>query len=200
MNEDTTVTPADIEIVEGVEVLEPELELEHLTPADLGLDVPDDPSGAEQVFLRAVYTARSDANEYLETLQRLAADFENFRKRSAREQHAIVEHASQRVIAQLLPTLDSFDAALAIEPQSPTEEKLLDGMRGTHVQMLDSLSKEGLEVIPAVGEPFDPAFHEAVSGPTSSGEGDLIVSQELRRGYRLGSRVVRPSLVMVEHA
>lgn len=200
MNDDPTLVPEQDEVLEGEVVFELGSELEHLTPTDLGLEMPDDPRDAEQVMLRAIHTARADADEYLETLQRLAADFENFRKRAARDQSSIVEHASQRLIQQLLPTLDSFDGALAIEAQTPTEEKLLDGMRGTYSLLMDALGKEGLEVIAAQGEPFDPAVHEAVSGPTEAGEGQLVVSQELRRGYRLGSRVLRPSLVMVEHA
>lgn len=200
MNDDTTVNPELDEVLEGEVVRELDVEIARLKPTDLGLEMPDDPAEAEQVMLRAIHTARADADEYLETLQRLAADFENFRKRSARDQSSIVEHASQRLIHQLLPTLDSFDGALSIEAQTPTEEKLLDGMRGTYSLLMEALAKEGLEVIAAGGEPFDPAVHEAVSGPTEAGDGQLVVSQELRRGYRLGSRVIRPSLVMVEHA
>lgn len=187
-------------VYEGEVVLETDIELERLSPSDLGLDVPDDADAAQQMLLREIRRARNDADEYLDTLQRLAADFENFRKRAARDQRSVVDHAAQRVIEQLLPALDSFDAAMAVEAQSPTEEKLLEGMRGTHTQLLDILGKEGLSIIPTMGEPFDPAVHEAVAGPSGDGDGDLVVAQEMRRGYKLGSRVVRPALVMVDHA
>ena len=92
--------------------------------------------------------------------------------------------------------LDSLDAGLAIEATTETEEKMLGGMRGTYQQLLEVLSKEGLEPIAAAGEPFDPEVHEAVM---STGEGgELIVSQELRRGYRLRGKVIRATLVALE--
>jgi molecular chaperone GrpE len=170
------------------------------TAHDLGLELPEDPDEAQAVLLRELAEARQEAGEYLETMQRVAAEFENYRKRTLRDQAENVERASQRVIEALLPTLDSFDAALAHEPTSPVEEKILEGMRGTYNLMLEALGREGFAPIPAAGVPFDPAFHEAVSGPTAGGDGDLVVSQELRRGYVMRGRVIRPSLVMVEHA
>ena len=158
---------------------------------------PDDAVEAQALLLRELAEARGEASEYLETLQRVAADFENYRKRVERDQIENVLRASQRLIEKLLPTLDAFDAALAYEPQTPAEDKLLDGMRGTHAQLMDTLGKEGLAAIAAVGEPFDPAVHEAVAG---GGDGDLAVAQELRRGYTMQGRVVRPTLVIVEEA
>ena len=100
----------------------------------------------------------------------------------------------------MLPALDNFDAALAYEPQTPSEDKILDGMRSTRAQLLDLLQTEGLAPIPAENVPFDPAVHEAVSGPAAAGDGELIVAAELRRGYTLGGRVLRAALVTVELA
>jgi molecular chaperone GrpE len=105
-----------------------------------------------------------------------------------------VTRAAQRVVQALLPVLDSFDQAFAHRAQTPGEEQVLAGVRGTFHQLLDVLSKEGLQLIPAVGEEFDPEVHEAVAG---GGEGDLMVSQELRRGYTLKGRVLRPAMVVV---
>lgn len=165
-------------------------------PAALGLSLPEDPAEARDALLRALDEARNEASSYLDDLRRVAADFENFRKRVTREQQLLVDRASERVLKAVLPVLDSFDAALSIEAGTETEEKLLGGMRGTHAQLLDILTKEGLEVIFAAGEPFDPELHEAVM---SSGDGDrLVVSQELRRGYRLHGRVIRATLVALE--
>lgn len=166
-----------------------------LSAADLGLDLPDDPAGREQALLREVAASRAEASEYLETLQRVAAEFDNYRKRVERDQTDIVTRASQRLVESLLPTLDAFDAALAYDTQTPTEEKILDGLRGTHTQLMETLGREGFAVIPAEGSLFDPAVHEAVAG---GGDGDLVVAKELRRGYTLQGRVVRPALVMVE--
>ena len=169
------------------------------TAPELGLELPENPDEAQAVLLRELAEARQDAGELLETLQRVAADFDNFRRRVQRDQAENVERASQRVVESLLPTLDSFDAALSYEPATPSEEKLLDGMRSTHDQMLETLARVGFEPIPASGEHFDPKVHEAVSGPTG-GDGDLVVSAELRRGYAMHGRVIRPALVAVGHA
>lgn len=164
-----------------------------LSADSLGLDLPDDPEEAVQRLLAEVHEARAEASRYLDDLRRVAADFDNFRKRALRDQQHIVDRAAERVLAAMLPVLDSFDAALAIEPSTETEEKLLRGMRGTHAQLMDVLAKEGMEPIPALGERFDPEVHEAVM--SSGGDGPLVVSQELRRGYRLGGRVLRAALV-----
>ena len=166
-------------------------------PRDLGLELPDDPEEATALLLRELMEARQEASEYLETLQRIAADFENYRRRVERDQTENVLRASQRIVEELLPTLDAFDAALGYEPQSPGEEKLLAGMRGTHAQLLDTLGREGVTPVDALpGVPFDPAVHEAVAG---GGDGDLVVASELRRGYMLRDRVLRPAMVTVEN-
>ena len=84
--------------------------------------------------------------------------------------------------------------ASGLAAQTPGEEQVLAGVRGTFHQLMDVLSREGLEAIPAAGEAFDPQVHEAVAG---GGEGDLVVTQELRRGYALKGRVLRPAMVVV---
>ncbi len=168
-------------------------------PAALDLELPEDPAAAQQVLLRALVAARSESSEYLETMQRVAAEFDNFRKRAERDRTELVTRATQRLLTDMLPTLDSFDAAVAYEPQTPTEEKILDGVRGTRTLLLDLLKSEGLEPIPAEGTAFDPAVHEAVSGPMGDGDGELIVMNELRRGYTLGGMVLRAALVTVNH-
>jgi molecular chaperone GrpE len=160
----------------------------------LGLDLPDDREQAVGVLLDALATARVSADSYLEDLQRVAAEFENFRKRAARERDETMARASQRLVQALLPVLDSFDQAFAHKAQTPGEEQVLAGVRGTFHQLMDVLAKEGLEIVPSAGEDFDPAVHEAVAG---GGDGDLLVAQELRRGYTLKGRVLRPAMVVV---
>ena len=184
--------------LQHVEVLEPDV---GPTAHELGLELPDDPGEAQELLLRKLGEARQEAGEHLDMLQRVAADFDNFRRRVERDQAENVERASQRVIEGLLPTLDAFDAATAVEPQSPSEEKIREGVLSTRSQLLETLAREGFEPIPAAGAVFDPKVHEAVSGPgDGDGDGDLIVSAELRRGYVMRGRVIRPSLVTVEHA
>ena len=168
--------------------------------ADLGLDLPDDPQEAAAVLLHALLTSQQQAGEYLAMTQRVAADFENYRKRVERDYAQNLTRASQRLVERLLPALDSFEAAISYEAQSPAENKILDGIRGTHSQLMEILAAEGLAPITTVGTPFDPAVHEAVAGPDGDGDGPLMIAEELRRGYLMKDRVLRPSLVVVEHS
>ncbi len=168
-----------------------------VTAEALGLRLPDDPVEANALLLRELLEAREESGELLANLQRVVAEFDNFRKRVERDQRENVLRASQRVIESLLPTLDSLDAALAIEATTEAEQRMIDGMRGTETLLLDALRGEGLERIDAVGSAFDPAVHEAVQ--VTPGEGEQVVEQELRKGYVMRGRVVRPSLVVVGH-
>jgi molecular chaperone GrpE len=140
----------------------------------------------------------AERDEYLADVKRVAADFDNYRRRALREQNETTQRAAERVVGELLPALDSFDAALAVEASTDSEEKLLAGMHRTHDQILTILRGQGLDIIATVGEYFDPEVHEAVMSPTE-GEGRLVVTEELRRGYRLKDRLVRPALVALEY-
>ena len=182
---DATVVP--VEVVEDTTV----------EPEHLGLSLPDDHAEANELLLRELVEARRESGDLLDNLQRIAAEFDNYRKRTERDQRENVQRAGQRVIESLLPTLDSLDAALGIEATTEAEERMLDGMRGTETLLLDALRAEGCERIDAVGTPFDPALHEAVQ--VIPGEGDQVVEQELRKGYVMRGRVIRPSLVVVGH-
>ena len=156
-------------------------------------DLPEDPEAAVAFLLDTLRAAQEEATSHLSDLQRVAADFENFRKRSARERDEIVMRSTQGLVAELLPVLDSFDGALEAAAASG-DERLAAGIRSTHQLLVDVLAREGLEPIPAAGMAFDPALHEAVAG---GGTGHLIVTAEMRRGYALHGRVLRPSLVAV---
>jgi len=183
----------DVVEAEIVEIPEPGSAAERL-----GLTLPDDPDEAISLLLRELTEARQETGDLLANLQRVAAEFDNYRKRVERDQVENVIRASQRLVELLLPALDSFDAALITEVTSDNEAKMLDGMKGTRSQLMDALAREGVEPIEAVGKPFDPAVHEAVS--VVPGEGEQIVQQELRKGYTMRGRVIRPTLVIVGHA
>lgn len=186
-----------LEIVEGEVVEEETPTVESLTAESLGLDLPDDPAAALPIVLAALAEARREADSYLHDLRRVAADFDNYRKRAQRELSSVVERAAERVVREMLPVLDSFDAALAaVEPKTENEEKLLAGMRSIHAQLLDALAKEGLDRIPTWDEPFDPEIHEAVM-TEGEGNGPLRVYLELRAGYRLRGKVLRAASVAV---
>jgi len=162
-----------------------------LSPIEI--DLPEDPDQAVEFLTEELTQARQSAESYLDDLRRVAADFENFRKRATRDRDEIVERASSRLVASLLPVLDSFDAALASD-QDRGPERVVAGMRNIYQQLVSVLRAEGLEPIEAVGQPFDPERHEAVAG---GGDGHLVVTSEARRGYTLKGRVLRPALVEV---
>lgn len=165
-------------------------------PATLGIELPDDPEEAVPALLRRLGESQAEATSYLDDLRRVAADFDNYRKRITREQAGLMDRAAERVVRELMPVLDSFDAALATQTDSEGERALFSGLLNTREQLLKALEREGLEVIPALGETFDPNLHEAVEAP--DGVSDLVVAEELRRGYRLKGKILRPAMVRLE--
>ena len=159
------------------------------------LDLPADPVEAVSVLIGELMDARAEAAEHLDNWKRASAEFENYRKRAQRDQSAVVGRAAERVLSDLLPTLDSFDAAVEFEAETPKEESLLAGLLGTRTQLMNALAAAGLEPIEALGTEFDPELHEAVQ--VGDGSGTMVVTAELRRGYRLNGRVIRAALVSV---
>lgn len=136
----------------------------------------------------------SERDEYLNDLKRLAADFDNYRKRAARDQENLVAHASERLVKELLPVLDDLERALEAAAEH-AEEKLEEGVRLVHRELRDALAKEGLVEISAQGR-FDPHLHEALlAQPSDAEEGSVL--EVIQKGYRLGDRVLRPTRVVV---
>jgi molecular chaperone GrpE len=133
-------------------------------------------------------------DEYLDALQRLKAEFDNYRKRVARDQQELVARASERLVRELLPVLDDLERALEFAT-AHEEAQLEDGVRLVHRSFADALVKEGLAEIPTDGT-FDPHTQEALlSQPSEAEEGTVI--QVLQKGYTLGDRVLRPARVVV---
>ena len=138
--------------------------------------------------------AERRADEHLNDLRRLAAEFDNYRKRAARDQESLVARAHERLVKELLPVLDDLGRALEAAEQHE-EAKLEDGVRLVHRSLVDVLEHEGLTEIATDGR-FDPHVHEALlSQPSEDEEGAVI--QVLQKGYRLGQRVLRPARVVV---
>ncbi len=141
--------------------------------------------------------ARAKAGEYLDHLQRLQAEFDNYRKRVLKEQTRAVEMAAQPVVMRLLEVLDEFDLALMAAERAPDIEQFRKGVELVYAKLLDALRAEGLERIDAEGKVFDPKEHEALM-QTGDGEGDPHVAEVFRQGYRLKGSVLRPASVRVE--
>jgi molecular chaperone GrpE len=142
-------------------------------------------------------TARGEAAQYREHLQRLQAEFENYRKRVLREQTMAVDLAARPVILRLLEVLDDFDLALMHAQDRPDFDRFLHGVELVYAKLVDTLRAEGLERIEAQGKPFDPELHEALM-QSGDGDGDPVVADVLRPGYSLKGRVLRPAGVRVE--
>jgi molecular chaperone GrpE len=138
--------------------------------------------------------ARRERDEYLDAVRRVQADFENYRKRTLREQTAYLERATESLIEQLLPVLDAFELALLNVEGDP--DKLRKGVELVYSELLGVLEKAGLERIEATGKPFDPIEHEAVMQVEGDGS-DPVVADVMRSGYRLKGRVLRPAMVKV---
>jgi molecular chaperone GrpE len=140
--------------------------------------------------------AKRQAAEYLDHLQRLQAEFANYKKRVLKEQTRAIEMAVEPMIARLLEVLDEFDLALMAAEQKPDFDKFLHGVELVYAKLKDIFGAEGLQRIDAEGKPFDPEHHEALM-QTGSGEGEPVVSDVLRNGYTLKGRVIRPAGVKV---
>lgn len=140
--------------------------------------------------------ARAQATEYLEDLQRLKAEFDNYRKRIIKEQTRALETAAEPFVGRLLEVLDEFELALVAAEQKPEFEKFLRGVEIVFAKLLDVLRAEGVERIEAQGKPFDPSVHEALF-QVEGGEGEPYVADVLRPGYTLRGRVIRPAGVKV---
>ena len=138
--------------------------------------------------------AEAKRDEYLDLLQRVQADFENYRKRTARDQERLVAHAHERLLHELLPVLDDLERALEAADHHE-EAKLEDGVKLVHRQLEQLLEKEGLAPVVTDGM-FDPHVHEALLTQPSEGEEGAVI-EVLQKGYRLGDRVLRPARVVV---
>ena len=135
-----------------------------------------------------------ERDELIDDLKRVAADFDNYRKRALRDQQALIARAHERLVKELLPVVDDLERAL-VAAEEHEEAKLEEGVRLVHRELRDALAKEGLVEIETDGE-FDPHVHEALlTQPSDEDEGAIL--QVIQKGYRLGDRVLRPARVVV---
>jgi molecular chaperone GrpE len=138
--------------------------------------------------------AKKERDEYLDALQRLKAEFDNYRKRVARDPHQLAARPHERLVRELVPVLDDLERALEFAA-AHEEAQLEDGVRLVQRALADALAKEGLAEIPTEGK-FDPHTQEALlSQPSEAEEGTVI--QVLQKGYVLGDRVLRPARVVI---
>lgn len=158
----------------------------------------------EQVPLEETQEAENKLKQDFENLNnqyiRLAADFDNYRKRQAQERESLITYGAQDAMKKLIEVLDNFDRAKQSIDTSEDIQQVKESFNVLYNQMFDNLSKLGLEVIEAQGKEFDPNFHEAVMQTPSNEHSENHVIMELQKGYKLGDKVLRPTLVNVATA
>lgn len=158
-------------------------EAEAVDPTVLADETGDTEAGGGQSLEEVV----AERDDYRDALLRVKAEFDNYRKRVARERDAMVQQASAQLVAELLVVLDSCDAAVI--------QGAID-VEPVHKALLDLLVKEGLEILPSSDVPFDPHLHEAVLHEEGDG-GESVVVETLRTGYVWQGSVLRPAMVRV---
>jgi molecular chaperone GrpE len=174
-----------------------DLDLEHELPAadDATEEVaPPEVVAAQKPAEAELEKLKREREELIDRLARLQAEFENARKRAAREQQDFRDFALADAVKSLLPVLDSFDRALA---QSTKSNDLRGGVELIQKQFQDALGKLGLQPVPAAGQLFDPRVHEAIEMVETDEVADHHVLEELQRGYKMKERLLRPAMVRV---
>ncbi|HET8824751.1 MAG TPA: nucleotide exchange factor GrpE [Terriglobales bacterium] len=175
-----------------------QMDAEHeLPPSDGSEDQPSSTSEQAKVErVSEVEKLRAERDVLLDRLARMQAEFDNARKRAQREQQDYRDYALTDTVKTLIPVMDSFDRALQ---SSPEKSEFHLGVELIHKQLLDALTKIGVQPVKAKGQQFDPRFHEAIEMVDTADAQDNEVIDELQRGYKLKDRLLRPAMVRVAH-
>ena len=147
----------------------------------------------------ALQAKAAKADEYLALAQRTQADFENYRKRAARDAAVATQRGAIKLAKELLPAVDNLERALAHAPEATREEEdaFVSGVKAVHADLIAALQRAGIERYSPEGEPFDPTLHEAVAQQPFEGFSPGTVVEVFQRGYRFGESVLRPARVVV---
>lgn len=168
-----------------------------MTTDDSSTSLPTDPPASDDALVR-------ERDDLRDRLLRMTADFDNYRKRTDRERRELAEYASADLIKDLLPALDDIERALGAPLDTgPGADKLAtfrEGLSLIHRQLLDVLKRRGVEPLDVVGQDFNPEWHEALAKEPLGDRRDGEITAEIRRGYRLGTRLLRPAMVKVAQA
>ena len=173
-----------------------ELDLNHeLPPAEGDISAPEAGSIPPEAEINEVQKLRSERDALLDRLARSQAEFDNARKRAARDQQEYRDYASSEAIKALLPVIDNFERALSVSSSQSSEFRT--GIELIYKQLQDVLQKLGVRQIAAKGEPVDPRLHEAIEMVETEDAPDHSVMDELQHGYMLKDRLLRPAMVRV---
>jgi len=147
--------------------------------------------------LKELEKKAAERDEYFDKCARAQADYDNARKRMEKDMRDSVKYANESLIGELFPILDSFDGAMAALEKREEDKGVLDGLKMIQSKFHKVLESNGLSVVKTVGEKFDPVMHEAVMKIHDDKFGDGVVAEELRKGYTLYGKVLRPAMVKV---
>ena len=167
--------------------------------ASSAVDADDEAARQQQAAVDPeLQAARDEVQANFARYQRLAADFENYKRRTRQELADRTQYANEELLRKLLPILDNLHRALDHAPEG-VDRNWFDGLRSVVRQFEDTLQAQGVSPIPAVGEKFDPAQHEAIAREETDEHEEGTIVEEMQPGYRLHERVLRPTLVKVAH-
>ena len=159
--------------------------------------VPVPTIGETESLKKALKEEQEKANNYLNRLKYLQADFENFQKRTQKEMDNLRKYGNQCLILELLTIRDELEYAIEAEKCSDDKKAITKGVEMTLKKVYETLEREGVSRIDAIGKPFDPTRHEAVENVPTKDYKEGIVIEEIRKGFMLNGQVIRPSLVKV---
>jgi molecular chaperone GrpE len=163
-------------------------------PVENPVETPVEETAAPDQATAEIAQLRGERDDLKELLLRRQAEFDNFRKRTERERSEYVQYAAMDTVKELLPVLDDFERAIKVECNSPEYVK---GIEMIYNRMSESLKKQGLEPVDAVGKPFDPHLHQAIERVETTDAADNTVIGEFQRGYNFKGKLLRPAMVRV---
>lgn len=165
--------------------------------AELVEEEPEQASSGGEAVQGEATQLRAQVDELQNKLLRAQADFDNFRRRARQEKEEFAKYASQKLLEQLIPVFDNFERAVSASKENQDLDSLSKGIDMIYRQMSQVLEQEGVKPIEAVGQPFNPEYHQAVMQVESEEHDEGIIVEELQKGYMLKEKVIRPSMVKV---
>ncbi|MDX2479812.1 MAG: nucleotide exchange factor GrpE [Desulfuromusa sp.] len=176
---------------------EPDAELETPTCVEPKVEVAEDEIGQLRTELsQALNDTKTHQEQYLRTL----ADMDNLRKRTQRDKEDMAKFANEHILREILPVIDNLERAVEHAEQAESNDGLFEGVQMTLTQFGQLLSKFGVEPVDAVGQPFDPAYHQAMGQMESDEYPINTVVQQMQKGYQLNQRLLRPAFVLLAKA
>jgi len=175
------------------------LDNEPETPAAVEAEVvetEDETTVLQEQLAKALDEAKIHQEQYLRTL----ADMENLRKRTQRDKEDLAKYANENILREILPVIDNLERAVEHAEQAESDEGLFEGVQMTLTQFGQLLGKFGVEPVDAIGQPFDPAYHQAMGQMESEEYPVNTVVQQMQKGYQLNKRLLRPAFVMLAKA